>query len=345
MLHISFLPSILGEIREHSWEIDKLPPICLAPQPGCEKSDKMAIQSVSVMGVSRSGTSLTANILAKMGFYVEQEGTRTDEHNVDGYWESSELKNILSQIQNTIGHSLRSYVSDDWLANPKLAEIDLRLQQLISKLESRDYWAWKNPILSFTFSYFGRFLPQDHKCIIAVRNPADVASSNNKAFGHNTKSTSVNWVTENLLIMKNTFGRKRLFVFYDDYFNNGEEQLTRISDFVGLPVNQEVLSLPKTERTHFRSSLDQVIKSPEATIDAKILYLLMLQLKKDPTLADRLSTSLSMGFTELGMLNQSLSIEESIKYRKLKNNRYVKAGLVMSRHLHLERLARRLNLA
>jgi hypothetical protein len=237
-----------------------------------------------ITGMARSGTSLVTRMLNIMGLDLGLEDNlilQTD-YNVKGCWEHKFLLEISDAIIAALGWP--GLQNPDWPNSPSVASMTAGARAIIKKdFGGSQFWGWKDDRCSVTLPFWQKIIPQ-LECIICVRNPLDVAKSLLKQ----------NWVVSLeegiyrwLILMSsaicNTRGRRRLVVFFDDFF--GEEWKTavrRLAEFLGpahvgkLPeYEKEISSFIKRDLQHHRTTMGALLDNAEIPYAAKHFFFVL----------------------------------------------------------------------
>lgn len=231
---------------------------------------------------------MTVNLLSKLGYYVESDSRPADKFNVQGYGESRRLGIVNDKILAILGGSA-SYpppMPRGWERDSRLSVLYPETRRVIADLEMHGPWAWKAPALVLTYPFWRLFLPEDNKCIICVRNPLSVAESQRNMFGTSYEFAMTLWFQRNLAALRSTKGQERLIVHYERFFE-GNEQASRIADFVGQERKYENVAEPELD--HHHRSLEETMRSSKIPIEAKLLYLLLLSPFHESSRGDVLS--------------------------------------------------------
>jgi len=208
---------------------------------------------VCVLGMSRSGTSLTARVLSLAGVYLGPEEellggelahlagegdeviARARKANPEGFWEHYRLMRLNEGILKRLGGNWRDPPSmpQGWEASEEMAPAYDEARALLGEsFDGRNLWAWKDPRNSLTLPFWQRLLP-DMRYVICLRNPVDVARSLERRDGISLEDGVELWVAYVLAALVNTSGRPRLLVAYESYFNDRQAIVERLSRFVG----------------------------------------------------------------------------------------------------------------
>jgi len=190
-----------------------------------------------VLGMHKSGTSLTAQLLShagiNMGFDLQPGDGDYEKEKCEGRLLRSVNKALLSCGDT---HSLNIRIPAT-LNRTSQTEIDTR--HLIEKQGKYPNWGMKDPRLVHTYSYWIGKLPA-HKIIFVYRDPVRVAdhyTRKNKS-GRRFKKALRTWKEYNLTIlkiMKDTPREDYICIQYEALMQ-GNSELQRLSRFIGKPI-------------------------------------------------------------------------------------------------------------
>jgi hypothetical protein len=110
----------------------------------CFKKGKEMNKSIIVLGMHRSGTSLIAGILQRLGVYMGSVFRIPDEHNKDGYFEDLDWRCFNNWVLRTAGGTWYDPPSNQaiWDATKRLSLI---LGMLIRMKDEQGLWGFKDP--------------------------------------------------------------------------------------------------------------------------------------------------------------------------------------------------------
>ena len=128
---------------------------------------------VIVLGMHRSGTSATSNVLNRMGSWLGSAAsvTRRFEH---------------AAVQETNELILRAFggwwhtppdLAEGWTTDARLRELDPPARTAIADLEGHAVFSWKDPRTCFTLAWWERHLHRTPVVVYVYRHPAEVAAS------------------------------------------------------------------------------------------------------------------------------------------------------------------------
>lgn len=129
-----------------------------------------------VVGMPRSGTSLTAAIFARKGYYIgERELLRQgDDHNPFGYFEADDLIEANVEVLRKAGFEFHN----TWLFEPisdgtvtRILELECREhhRRLVEEQNRRSPWMWKDPRLCYTLPYWWKLVDRDRTRVLLLR--------------------------------------------------------------------------------------------------------------------------------------------------------------------------------
>jgi hypothetical protein len=248
---------------------------------------------VCVLGMHRSGTSLVAGILRRLGTDLgpDEDFLPPDPNNQSGYFELAELVEINDEILALHGGSWHQLpeLPAGWERSDELAQIRDRARRLLGRrFAGSPAWAWKDPRTCITLPFWQRLVP-GLRYVICFRNPVDIARSLRSREGEErTLEDHVrDWLRHTASALSYTADRPRIVVQYERFFQDAEHQVRRLAGFLG---RKDRLEEPATmERifefidpglVHARSASSAIADDSAVPFDVAALYL-ALQLATD----------------------------------------------------------------
>jgi glycosyltransferase involved in cell wall biosynthesis len=273
-----------------------------AARPGPARSTPESSYSpICILGMSRTGTSLTARVLNLAGVHLGSEEellvgelhhlagegdavlARAREANPEGFWEHYRMMRLNERILRRLGGSWRDPppLPLGWEAAGELeAEREEARALLDASFAGHDLWGWKDPRNSLTLPFWQQLLPK-MRYVICLRNPVDVAASLQRRDGMPLEDGIALWLTYVAAALVNTSGRPRLFVPYESYFEHAGGAAARLARFAG---REGALEGPEAERLlaeviddrlwRNRSSSREVVRDPRVPPKAAFFHLL-----------------------------------------------------------------------
>lgn len=147
----------------------------------------MPKRNIIVVGMPRSGTSLTASVYARKNYYVGTHETGdlrpADRYNRFGYWEAASLVDHNAEILRRSGfafHNTWRYeaIQDSHLE--RLSNLTPRNEDIAfaDSFNERAPWVWKDPRLCYTLGYWWPMVnPASTGVVLIRRHPEDIFQS------------------------------------------------------------------------------------------------------------------------------------------------------------------------
>jgi hypothetical protein len=133
-------------------------------------------KNVIVVGMARSGTSLTASIFAKHGYYVDEQGSVAPSNHLNpkGYWESKSLVKLNAKILRSSGFPrdntwIYKPITDEQVEFINHFELDDEFRGFLDGFNRKAPWIWKDPRLCYTLGCWWPLLDRDNTAVLLVR--------------------------------------------------------------------------------------------------------------------------------------------------------------------------------
>jgi hypothetical protein len=236
---------------------------------------------VCVLGMHRSGTSVVASLLERLGVRLGGPGDflRPLPENPRGYWEHRGLKDVNEALLARLGgrwHSPPPF-ANGWHRTEALNELRTQARALLDEQFGESVlWGWKDPRTCLTLPFWKPLLPEA-SYIICLRNPFDVARSlharDDLPIGHGLRL----WLTYTAAALAHSAGHPRLFLFYEDVLNHSEETAGALARFIGRPrlSRAAVATLVTPELRHHETPLLESISDPDCPYPVSSLHILL----------------------------------------------------------------------
>jgi hypothetical protein len=268
-----------------------------------EAFDERPEEVICILGAPRSGTSLTARILNLCGLYLGEsdELIPPGPGNSAGFWELRRAARVTERVLYAMGGDNVSapYHPRGWENSLDLeAELELARDLLAEVFAGHAKWGWKDARNSLTLPFWLRLIPR-LRCVICVRNPLDTAESGIRfaaARKHKLEQARAFELWERYIAsaIVNTSGRPRLFVAYEDYFEDWRAAADRLARFAGLDPptgtgrEDEISDLVDRGMRHHISSIDEALNDGGLPAGIRALYsALQGQLPPDGAMGNR----------------------------------------------------------
>ena len=138
--------------------------------------NKEVEKTIIVLGMHRSGTSLTSNILNKFGVSMGKNLTKYGEDNPKGFFENEHFARLNNKILYlTRGCWDSPPAHNKIIALKKNKELMKEIKKLILSQQDK-IWGWKDPVTTLTMDLYLPFIKNPY-FIVCYRNPSSVEKS------------------------------------------------------------------------------------------------------------------------------------------------------------------------
>jgi glycosyl transferase family 2 len=196
----------------------------------------MTTRAIWVLGMHRSGTSLTAGVLRLLGADLgPADGflPADERDNPKGYWEQRAVIDLNVELLARLSGSSVAPPAfpSGWAARPELDELRARAKEILAAFDASRVWALKDPRLSLTLPFW---LPlvDESAAIVCLRSPRDVAASlraRDPGGPLDTRDWTVVWHEYTLSALEHAAPLPHELVFYDDWFAKRDELLDTLA--------------------------------------------------------------------------------------------------------------------
>lgn len=251
---------------------------------------------ICVLGMSRSGTSLTARLLNLCGVYLgsEEEFLRPLPPNPEGNWEHLDIVSLNEEILESLGGDWKEPPSmpPGWEASQALVSTRASAARLLDgAFADHDLWGWKDPRNCLTLPFWQQILPAV-RYVICLRNPVDVVASlqrrDDLLAERRGRSDDIDaergfrlWLRYVAAAIAHTAGRPRVFVSYEEYFDDWRAPVERLARFVdfdlaGLDADSErvIEGTIDHHHRHHRTALENALADARVPSEVAALYLI-----------------------------------------------------------------------
>jgi hypothetical protein len=209
-----------------------------------------------VTGVHRSGTSMVAGVLAKLGISMgEGSLMAAAPENPDGFFERIDVMQLNDSILQELGGSWQAppiLGDDNWNSVSQSTMANYRSKIEIFSGHFHD-WFVKDPRISLLLPLWDRLALTNLSLIYAVRNPKDVAQSLHLRNGMSHRRALSIWWAYNQAIIANIESRDVLVIDYDIAKRSKRTTTESIATFAF----RSVLA-SKKPNNRFESGTDQI---------------------------------------------------------------------------------------
>jgi len=206
-------------------------------------------QIVVLLGMHRSGTSLTASILQALGVDFGDDFIATNENNPKGYFENAAISRAHIRLNRLVKRrpfsaaGLVEYPQAFWHSHHALEFID-EVEMLVRKTlaDINGIWGFKDPhtikLLPLWQVVFER-LGVTPVYILAIRHPTEVAASAVKRDHIDAGHGELLWIDQNVAALCNTGFKLAAVTDYQAWFSDPLPQARHLMDVLGLDQSRD----------------------------------------------------------------------------------------------------------
>jgi hypothetical protein len=206
--------------------------------------DAMPRRLVLVVGIGRSGTSLFAGILNRLGFHVPQPEVRADDTNPRGFNEPRWVVDFHTRLLRKRRVTVFDSRPAAWTLTAGAAEDEAAFEDLRAWLSVQfvgvDNVVVKDPRIGWFLPLWLRVaddLGIQTSFATMLRQPPEVVTSARKWYGtwQNDASRAAAWLNHTLHTEQATRGSRRAFVRFDDLLEDWSKEVARAGGPLEIP--------------------------------------------------------------------------------------------------------------
>jgi len=202
-------------------------------------------QIVVVAGMHRSGTSLAAEILVRLGAWTRSRLLEGNEYNPRGYWEDADLVDLNDRILTALdrpwgGTRAALPMPRDWLSDPALAPLKAELEAFLrAGLEAAGGTPWmvKDPRICRLMPLW-RQVADDAglrlAAVLTVRSPDAVAASLARRDRFPDAFGRLLWLVNSIDLLAGSGDLVEACITYDQWFSDAPAQVLVLARVAGL---------------------------------------------------------------------------------------------------------------
>lgn len=200
-----------------------------------ELSTPVRSPGVFVLGMHRSGTSVMAGILDRLGLDGGPADTMfvADEFNNDGYWEQQPLVEMHDRMLQRLG----GFASAPPVWRPpeeqvrRLPDASRQIEELVENL-FHGPWFVKDPRHCLLLPLWSSALGNDDLAVVVLRSPSAVVRSLQRRNGYSDALAFGLWERYMLDLLRGLEGRPALVVRYEQLINDPRTTVRQIAEVV-----------------------------------------------------------------------------------------------------------------
>jgi hypothetical protein len=239
-----------------------------------------ASAAVCIIGMHRSGTSVTTRLLNVLGLSLGPSDRLmgAGRGNATGHFEHLGFLEINEALLHHFGGSWRDppEFPPGWQNDPVVQRLTEMAGSLVAAM-SADHgpWGWKEPRTTVLLPFWQRIIPR-LRYVICIRNPLEVANSLAERDRMTIAAAVALWRRYTRAALAHTSGHARTVIFYEDYFSRPLRELNRLAEFCGLARIDSadgLLGVLAKDLRHQRRGAVTLLLHPAVSIECKLLYL------------------------------------------------------------------------
>jgi hypothetical protein len=176
---------------------------------------------IFVVGMHRSGTSLTMRMLSALGVDIGRADTQVPpdpDDNADGYQEQLAVVELDDELLRRLGGHASEVpaLKPGWEQADEFDRAVETARRLAGEFFTREPWALKDPRISVLLPFWRRVWP-DLRVVVCVRNPLEVAESmQRRGASYSREHRLEAWLTHTSSALAGSAGADRAIVLYED---------------------------------------------------------------------------------------------------------------------------------
>jgi hypothetical protein len=193
-----------------------------------------------ILGMHRSGTSALSRVINLLGAELGGRLMAAASDNERGFWEHESAVQIHEDLLRQLGHGWQdgTPLPEGWQEMEAAQDASKQLAALIDlDFLTAPLWAIKDPRLSLLFPLWLPLLKergmQPH-CIIAWRNPMEVAASLQKRDAMDENAALLCWLAYTLESMRHALPHPHAIIAYDDLLKDWRISMAKLGKDLGL---------------------------------------------------------------------------------------------------------------
>jgi hypothetical protein len=247
---------------------------------GLPSAAPRASAAVCIIGMHRSGTSITARLLNVLGLNLGPSDSLMgpSPSNPTGHFEHLGFLEINEALLRRFGGSWDNppRLPPGWQQDSVVQCIAQRAAKLAEVMSvNGGSWGWKEPRTTVLLPFWRTIIPA-LRYVICIRNPLEVANSLVQRDGMTIAAACALWRRYMQAALEHTAGQPRTLIFYKNFFRDPLCELNRLAEFCGLEKlghPDRLAGILAKELRHQRRGARALLVHPFVPLDCKLLYL------------------------------------------------------------------------
>lgn len=201
---------------------------------------------IFVLGMHRSGTSVSTGILQALGVRLSDDLIPAAEENAQGYFESSVVSDVQEALLKAFGSQWWTSTTlqplpANWWRLPAIAPYKQRLKEYVQAelAKSGGVWGFKDPRTARLLPMWNDIITElgvDADFVLVVRNPLEVAQSLHKRQKMTQAYAELLWLEHNADAAVYGASRLKAIIEYRGWFDEPADQATHLIQSLQLPM-------------------------------------------------------------------------------------------------------------
>lgn len=197
-------------------------------------------QAIIILGMHRSGTSAFTRVLNLLGVELSDAMMPAMEDNEGGFWEHVEIVDLHDRLLHAFSSSWDDVcrLPEKWWLDPRVEVFREEITAILLRdFSNSPMWGLKDPRLCRLLPLWIPLLDQlGCKTFFPFvsRNPFEIAGSLEKRNSFAQSKTLLLWLEYTLAAERDTRGKSRVFISYDEYLADWEATMNRVARSLGI---------------------------------------------------------------------------------------------------------------
>lgn len=237
------------------------------------------MNALFILGMHRSGTSALSRVINLLGAELGGRLMAAASDNERGFWEHESAVQIHEDLLRQLGHGWQDAtpLPEGWMQMEAAQDASAQLAALIDlDFLTAPLWAIKDPRLSLLFPLWLPLLKErgmQPYCILAWRNPMEVAASLKKRDAMEENAALLCWLAYTLESMRHALPHPHAIIAYDELLGNWRLSMAKLGKDLSLTwpktpsdVGAEIDSFLAPELRHHQ----KILALPENAVGALV---------------------------------------------------------------------------
>ena len=247
----------------------------------------MASLPVCVVGMHRSGTSLAADVVTRLGVHLgpPENALATAPRPHYGYWENSSIVDLNHELLLKLGGASWAPppLRPGWEWESKLDGLAERGRALIDEqFATAPRWGFKNPSTTLILPFWWRVAgPFDH--VVCVRSPAGCAASlvaRDPSGPLSRADWAAVWLHYYALLLQYLRGKRATWLFFEEWPDHASEQVAALAEVAGGAARSDaelasIAAAFSPDLQHHMTDRSGAVAEPDVPVEATALWVAM----------------------------------------------------------------------